>query len=86
LNELGPGEFFGEMALLDAAPRVASVTTVSDAQLFRLDQEVLYDVMSDYPEVARGIVRVISARLRDRLADIAELDRQLSELAQVPLV
>ena len=38
LTDVGPGEVFGEMALLDSAPRVASAMAVEDTLLLKLDQ------------------------------------------------
>ena len=61
LNELGEDDIFGEMAVLDAMPRMASATTIEDTRLFRLEQERLYELMADRIEVARGIMRVLSA-------------------------
>ena len=73
LNHLHAGDIFGEMAILDAEPRVASVTGVVDTQLLRLDQEPFYELMDDRSEVARGIILVLSRHLRDRVQDLNEL-------------
>jgi CRP/FNR family cyclic AMP-dependent transcriptional regulator len=73
LTHLQAGDLFGEMAVLDAEPRSASVSAVEDTQLLRLDQEPLYEVMEDRGEVARGIIRVLSRRLRARVKDLDEL-------------
>jgi CRP-like cAMP-binding protein len=71
LNYLGERMIFGEMALLDAAPRVASVTTVDDTLLLRLDQEPFFELMDDRIEIARGIIRVLTGHLRNRVRDLA---------------
>lgn len=73
LNELRAGEVFGEMAALDAEPRSASATAAEDTLLLRLDQQPLYEVMEDHIEVAAGIIRVLSRRLRERLIDLNQL-------------
>jgi CRP-like cAMP-binding protein len=70
---LQPGEVFGEMAVLDVEPRMASVTAVAETLLLRLDQETLYEVMADHSEVGRGIIHVLSARLRARTQELSEL-------------
>jgi HEAT repeat protein len=80
LNELGTGGVFGEMAVLDAAPRVASATALDATRLLRLDQEPLYELMADRIEVVRAIVGVLSGHLRARLQDIAELSARIQEL------
>ncbi len=77
LNELGERDIVGEMAVLESAPRVASVTAVEETRLLRLDQEPLYELMADHIEVARGIIQVLSTRLRARMADIGDLHAQV---------
>jgi CRP-like cAMP-binding protein len=62
---LGEKDVFGELALLDSEPRNASVTAVEETYLLRLDQNTFYELISDYPEVLRGIIRVLSQRLRE---------------------
>jgi CRP-like cAMP-binding protein len=73
INHLGEGEVFGEMALLDTEPRMASVVAVSDTLMLRLEQEPFFDLMETRSEVARGVIRVLSARLRGRVAEVTEL-------------
>ena len=64
IAELGEKEIVGEMALLDAEPRMASVTAMEPSKLLRLDQDVFYELMSDYVDVAKGIIKVLVKRLR----------------------
>jgi hypothetical protein len=73
LNYLGTGEAFGEMALLDPEPRMASATAAEDIKLLRLEGESFRDVLATHPELARGIIRVLSRRLRARAQDLTEL-------------
>ncbi len=61
---LGPGESVGELALLDPEPRAASVTTLEDTLLFRLDREPFDALQADQPEIARGIIRALCRRVR----------------------
>lgn len=63
--ELGEKDEFGELALLDSEPRSASVTATEETHLLRLDQHTFYELTSDYPEVLRGIIQVLSSRLRE---------------------
>ncbi|HEX5689992.1 MAG TPA: cyclic nucleotide-binding domain-containing protein [Roseiflexaceae bacterium] len=72
LNYLDDNDVFGEMALLDAEPRVASVTAVEPTHLLRLDQAPFYELIIDRPEVAIGVIRVLTGRLRDRVRDVTE--------------
>ena len=82
LNYLGEGDVFGEMAVLDPEPRLASVTAVEDTRLFRLDQEPFYELMDDRIEVARGIIRVLSQHLRARVRDLNDLRTRLEAVEQ----
>ncbi len=74
LNNLGEKDIFGEMAVLDPRPRVASITAVEPTRLLRLDRPSLYELMDKHSEVAHGIIRVLCGHLRDRIADINELN------------
>ena len=64
LATFGPGDFFGELALLDAEPRSATAAALSEVLAFRLDQEDFYDVMEERGEVLRNILRMLCQRIR----------------------
>jgi hypothetical protein len=70
-------DFFGELALLDPEPRSATVTTLKDSLLLRLDQEDFYDLMSERMEVAKGILKILCRRLRDQNNIIGKLKAQI---------
>ena len=57
-------DVFGELAALDPEPRNASITAVRDTRLFELEQDALYELMTEYSEVARGIIQVLCRRIR----------------------
>ncbi|MBN2050697.1 MAG: HEAT repeat domain-containing protein [Spirochaetales bacterium] len=61
---LEAGEIIGEMALLDPAPRAASVTACENSVLFRLDKDAFDIALADNPEIAHGVLRVLCRRLR----------------------
>ncbi len=73
LAHLGDRDVFGEMAVLDPQPRSASATAMADTRLFRLHQDLFYELMADRIEVARGIIRVLARRLRAAQPDHAVL-------------
>ena len=77
--ELGEKEMFGELALLDPEPRLASVAAVEDTRLFRLDRESFAELMAGNIEVVRGVLHVLCERLRGLQGgyapDRARLDR-----------
>nr|GFD31676.1 hypothetical protein [Tanacetum cinerariifolium] len=64
LTTFRQGDFFGELALLDAEPRSATAVAQSAVRAFRLDQDDFYDVMEERGEVLRNILRVLCQRLR----------------------
>lgn len=80
LNHLGERDVFGEMALVDSQPRLASVSAVEDTQLLRLDQEPFYRLMDERSEVARGIIHLLSRYLRARVQDLADLRTHLENV------
>jgi ATP/ADP translocase len=69
VDRLGVREVFGEMALLDPAPRMASVTATEPTRLLRLDQAPFGALLLDRPEIAVAILRVLSQRLRARVEE-----------------
>ncbi len=70
LNELGDGDVFGEMAVLDPGLRSATVTALEPTHLLVLDQASLHDLLTERPEIALGIIRVLVRHLRERVADL----------------
>jgi len=63
LAVLEEGAVLGEISVLSAEERSASVTAETEARLLRLDQEVLYEVMALSPEVSKGFIQVLLDRL-----------------------
>lgn len=63
---LGERDFFGELTTLDPAPHSATVTATEPTRLLGLDREVLYELMSDHPEVLREIIHELCDRLRGK--------------------
>lgn len=65
LVNLGKGECFGEMSLLDAEPRSASIQAAADVTLLKIIQDDFYAMMTERPKITHGILRVLTHRLRD---------------------
>ncbi|MBI1946651.1 MAG: cyclic nucleotide-binding domain-containing protein [Deltaproteobacteria bacterium] len=63
LAELSDGAFFGEMALLSDAPRVASVVCIDDVMLFEISRELLADITREHPTVGEVMKRFHKNRL-----------------------
>ena len=62
---LGPGDFFGEMALIDGGVRIASATAVTETGVLVLSRPEFRTLLSDVPEVAVVILEAVGKRLRD---------------------
>ena len=73
LTMLGPGNFFGEMALLESAPRSATVVTVEASEFFRIEKQAFADLLANYPDIALKILKDLSQRLRKTTEQIPSL-------------
>jgi CRP/FNR family transcriptional regulator, cyclic AMP receptor protein len=65
LEMLGPGDFVGEMALLDRAPRSASVKATSDCVLLALSRNDFLGLLRRNPDISLELVRELARRLRE---------------------
>jgi hypothetical protein len=70
-QHLGRNEVFGELSLLDAQPRAASVTATERTRLFRLAQGDFYALMGERPEIPVAINRALCAMVRTADASAA---------------
>ena len=59
-----PGQFFGEMALLEQAPRSASVRTLQESRLLLISQAAFQTLLSCSPSAPFKILRTVTSRLR----------------------
>jgi len=62
--ELGPGDCFGEMNLLDELPRSASAHVLEDTMVLSLEKSRLRGLIINYPELSIGMLKSLSLRLR----------------------
>lgn len=76
---LGSGKTVGELALLDPEPRSASVTAMEDTLLFRIDREPFAELMADRHEIAHGVIRALTRRLREQGRIITGLSAAVRE-------
>lgn len=84
LTELKPGDYFGEMAAIDACPRSATVVVSEDGTLLReIEAEDLSAYLAEYPEELDGIAAHLSRRLRELTADYTEVCDTLRELGRL---
>lgn len=64
LARLGPGDFFGEMSVIDGLPRVAQVVTSAPTRCLALATWEFERLVLDHPSIGLAILRGLSARLR----------------------
>jgi CRP/FNR family transcriptional regulator, cyclic AMP receptor protein len=62
---LGPGALVGELAVIDAQPRSASVVAARDSELSYISRVTFEGVAKEHPEIYRHIVNLLVRRLRD---------------------
>ncbi len=74
LSLLGPGEFFGELSLLDGHPRSADVTTVDGTVLLVIRRRDFLRVIDEHPVIPTHLMVTLASRLR-------KSDRQVAGLA-----
>jgi len=65
LATLGPGDFFGELAMLDGGARSASVETLSDADLLALPASDMRRVIAAHGDIAAKLIVALTRRLRE---------------------
>lgn len=74
LSLIGPGEFFGEMGLIDDEPRSASVVTIEPCELLAISKRDFRKCLAENVDVAMAVMRGLVRRLR-------EADRKIGSLA-----
>ena len=65
LADLAAGDFFGEVSVITAQPRTATVTAVSPVVAVKFQRRKISRVLMDYPEVTK----ILNAKIEDRAAD-----------------
>jgi CRP-like cAMP-binding protein len=63
-RKLGPGDSFGEMALLDHAGRSATVTADTDVTLATIPEWNFRPFLKEHPEIAYSLLQILSQRVR----------------------
>lgn len=72
LKELEPGEFFGELAVLDRGPRSTNATAITEATLHRLSSDDFQAFLMQHPDVAIDVICEIGARMRQTNALVSQ--------------
>ena len=64
INMLGPGDFLGEIALLDAGPRTATATAETPCRLLSMTYHMFHELLDASPEIRAAILESVGQRLR----------------------
>ena len=72
---LGPGDYFGEMALLTGETRSASVITTESSEMFLLYQNDFDVILERFPSISLSMGKIVSKRLRETLSKAAALPK-----------
>lgn len=77
LTVLGAGQVFGEMALIESAPRSATVVTASSVELLVLHRDDFHRLLNSTPSISRKLMMILSRRLRkanSKMESLAYMD------------
>lgn len=83
VRTLGPGEFFGEMALLEDQPRSARVSTVTETTLLTVTRQRFNTLIEQHPAIGINFLKAISAQLRRQYREQAVLLQEKQGLVEV---
>ena len=72
LSKLGPGQFFGEMALLDGQPRSADVVALEPSRCLAMSSWSFSGIVSEHPKMALKMLQEFVRRLRMNAQNISE--------------
>lgn len=64
LRTMGPGDFFGEIALLAEGPRTATATTTAPSRLLVLAHREFHSLMDRFPAVRTCVLEALAKRIR----------------------
>jgi serine phosphatase RsbU (regulator of sigma subunit) len=70
LANIGTGDVFGEMAVLDAEKRSASVTTQSDTLLLSIERDVFYESLATDPNAFKAVIHGVLQREREIIREV----------------
>lgn len=83
LKHLFAGDFFGEMAIIQDAPRAATITAITNVEVLEMEREAFVQLLHTNSQLSLAMVREVSRRLRenDEIA-IADLRKKAEELSE----
>jgi len=69
INTIGPGDFLGEIALLDGGPRTATATAETDCRLMSMSYQMFHELLDSSPSIRAAILEAVGGRLRELEAE-----------------
>lgn len=63
-RELGPGDYFGEISLVDGLPRSASVVAEGSLHTLYLNSSGFHTLIGEHPDIAKAMLAVLCRRIR----------------------
>lgn len=76
LSILEPGDFFGELSLIDGKARSASVTAIEDSEVLILRRGDFLGLLADYPQISISLMKELAGRIRKSDTQIKSLSLQ----------
>ncbi|CAN5732422.1 hypothetical protein BH11MYX2_BH11MYX2_10960 [soil metagenome] len=86
LARLGPGSFFGEVALITDQPRSATVRAVTRVEALAIDRDVVRDAAAEEPDIVNTLLRFVRERLVDRMTRTSALFQSFTEGERTSLI
>ncbi|MDZ4182759.1 MAG: cyclic nucleotide-binding domain-containing protein, partial [Candidatus Cloacimonadaceae bacterium] len=77
LSVLQPGDFFGEMSIINDEPRSATAIALEDVELLSIPRDLFVNISFSHPIVMFNLIRTISGRLRDTNDKFVDLMNQM---------
>jgi CRP/FNR family cyclic AMP-dependent transcriptional regulator len=65
INTIGPGDFLGEIALLDGGPRTATATAETACRLLSMTYQQFHELLDASPSIRAAILEAVGRRLRE---------------------
>ena len=69
INTIGPGDFLGEIALLDGGPRTATATAETPCRLLSMSYQMFHELLDSSPSIRAAILEAVGQRLRELVGE-----------------
>lgn len=84
LNTLGPGDIFGEIAVLDGRGRTATVAANQESELLRIGRQEFLIFLEDYPRYMSTLLQIVAGRVRNTVQAVPDATGLMPKGASVP--